>query len=139
MVTKATHSDGQNAWTLLLDAVARLSAADRAKSIRELQSALGASDAGTAELLLNLLGMGPVATARVSGGPAPPGYVPMLASLLRRAIERHPSLEMSEAGLTALPVTLQQRPFASLRPLVGPALRVVIGRPTDADVHLLVQ
>lgn len=142
MASKSNHT-GESAWTLLIDAVERLSAAERAKAIRELQLALGTSEAHTAELLLNLLGKGPpaavAAAARATSGPAPPGYAAMLASLLGRAIDRHPSLELSDAGINALPTTLAPRPFASLRPLVGPALRVVIGRPTDADVHLLVQ
>lgn len=138
MATKITHSDEQNAWTLLLDAIARLSAAERTAAIRELQLALGTSDAGHAELLLNLLGKG-AAGARAPSGPAPPAYIAMLSGLLQRAIERHPLLELSDAGLKALPATLARLPIASLRPLVGPALRVVIGRPTDADVHLLVQ
>lgn len=141
MASKSTPSDAQNAWTLLLDAVARLAAAERARAIKELQLALGTSDPDIAELLLRLLGKGPPAAmaARAATGPAPPGYTLMLAGLLGRAIERHPALELSEAGLEALPAALQRLPFASLRPLVGPALRVVIGRPTDADVHLLVQ
>lgn len=144
MVTKSTHSDEQNAWTLLLDSVARLSAADRSKAIRDLQEALGTADNDIADLLLNPLGKGlpaggAVAAARATSGPAPPDYIASLASLLRRAIELHPLLELSEAGLKALPATLGRRPFASLRPLVGPALRVVIDRPTDADVRLLVQ
>lgn len=142
MVTKSNPGGQQNAWTLLLDAVARVPAAERAKAIAELQVALGADDPGTAELLLNLLGKGPpaaAAAARALSGAAPPGYTAMLASLLARAIERHPSLELSDAGVAALPTTLARLPFPSLRPLVGPALRVVIGRPTDADVHLLVQ
>jgi hypothetical protein len=143
MVTKVSHSDEQNAWALLLDAVARLPAAERTAAIKELQLALGASDAGTAELLLNLLGKGPPAGAAAAppaaSGPAPPGYALMLAGLLRRAIERHPLLELSEAGLKTLPAALERRPLASLRPLIGPALRVVIDQPTDADVHLLVQ
>jgi hypothetical protein len=131
MVTKINPSDEQNAWTLLLDSVARLSAAERSHAIRDLQQALGTADAQDAQLLLNLLG---------KGGRAPPGpYAAMVAGLLRRAIERHPSLEMPQAGLKALPASLARLPIDSLRPLVGPALRVVIGRPTDADVHLLVQ
>ncbi|MBC5784494.1 hypothetical protein H8N03_16215 [Ramlibacter sp. USB13] len=138
MATKPTPGNEQNAWTLLVDAIARLPAAERAEAIRDLQLALGATDSGTAEQLLNLLGKGPAA-ARIPSGPAPPGYVLMLAALLGRAIERHPALELPESGLKALPTTLSRLPFASLRPLVGPALRVVIGRPTDADVHLLVQ
>lgn len=141
MATKSTSNDAQNAWTLLLDAVARMAAAERARAIRELQLALGAADSGTAEVLLQLLGKGPPAAiaTRATAGPAPPTYTLMLAGLLARAIERHPSLELSEAALQALPDTLGRLPLASLRPLVGPALRVVIGRPTDADVHLLVQ
>lgn len=139
MVTKIIHSDEQNAWTLLLDAVARLSAAERSHAIGEVQHALGTVETRDAELLLNLLGKGTQAAARAPSGPAPPRYIAMVAGLLRRAIERHPLLELSEAGLEALPASLARLPFASLRPLVGPALRIVIGRPTDADVHLLVQ
>jgi hypothetical protein len=138
MVTKPTHSDEPNAWTLLLDSVAQLSTAERSHAISEVQLALGTSDMDAAELLLSLLGKGPVAV-RGPSGPAPPGYVDMLARLLRRAIERHPLLEMSEAGKKALPASLARLPFDSLRSLVGPALRVVIGQATEADVHLLVQ
>lgn len=139
MATKATHSDESNAWTLLLDAVARLPAAERAQAIRQLQQALGATDTATADLLLNLLGKGPPMAARAASGPAPPGYIAMLASLLRRAIESDPLLKTPEDRLKALLASLEGRPFASLRPLVGPSLRVVIGRATDPDVHLLVQ
>ena len=91
MVTRITHSDEQNAWQLLLDAVARLSAADRSHAIRDLQQALGTADMRAANLLLDLVGKAPGA-ARAPSGPAPPAYVAMLATLLRRAIERSPSL-----------------------------------------------
>src|SRR5262245_17905695 len=117
MATRITHSDEQNPWAQLLDAVARMPAAERTQAIRELQLALGASDTATAELLLTLLGKGPPA-ARAPSGPAPPAYAHMVAALLRRAIERHPALELSEAGLQALPTTLERFPLASLRPLV---------------------
>jgi hypothetical protein len=61
---------------------------------------------------------GLAAARRAMSGPAPPGDTAMPARLLRRAPERHP--------------------LASLRPLIGPALRVATGCPTRADVHLLV-
>lgn len=139
MATKAIQTTPPDSWALLIDAIARLPAAERHEAIRLLQHALGTTDAAAADQLLGLLGKGPPALARAFSGPAPPGYAVMVADLLMRAGERNPLLKTPEDRLRELPARLEGRPLASLRPLVGPALRVVIGRATDADVQLLVQ
>lgn len=139
MVTKPARNDPPNAWTQLLAAVAQVPPPERVEAIRLLQQAAGATDTAAADLLLDLMGRGQATAARATSGPAPPGYLAMLRGLLLRAFEHNPLLQMPQDKLNSLLAALGQRPFASLRPLVGPALRVVIRRPTNDDVHLLVQ
>ena len=138
MVTKKTPTDTQLAWTRLIDELVSLPPAERDEAIGTLQRALGAADADTARRLHDWLGASAPVSLLAGSGPAPPPeYVAMLARLLKRATERHPLLKTPHEKLKPLVATLERRPFDSLRPLVGPALRVVIGKQTDADVHLL--
>lgn len=120
--------------SLVLDGQAKAAELQRAK--RLLQQALETADERAPEQLLLALGPG---LARRTSGPAPPPtaeYVAMLAHLLRRALPL-PPLNATAAQLKPLEKTLAQRSVQNLRPLLGPALRLVIGKPRDEDIHLL--
>lgn len=120
--------------TIILDGQGEASELRRIKHV--LQQALETTDDRAPEQLLLALDAG---MARRTSGPAPPPtaeYVAMLAHLLRRALPR-PPINATTAQLKPLEKTLARRSVQNLRPLVGPALRLVIGKPRDEDIHLL--
>lgn len=124
-----------SAWNALLAyAVGHpLTDAQRRRAVSQLQRALDASDEHTPRLLLEEVS----ATApRLASGPAPPEWRTMLQRLLLRTFTG-PPLNASAESLQPLAAALAQRDAESLRPLLGPALRLVIGKPRDEDGPLL--
>lgn len=124
-------------WIKLLALVVggRPSAPDLDEAKRLLQAALETVDELAPTQLLRALDAG---MARASG-PAPPpsnAYALMLARLLHRVLLQAPFNAGAEQ-LKPLEQWLSQHSTDSLRPLMGPALRLVIGKPRDEDTPLL--
>lgn len=117
--------------SLAFDLERGLPANEREQAVQAWQQALEASDDSVAAELVDWLAGDMRALA---SGPAPPVRHDALLRLLQRAL---PLLGASTAQLKSLPAVLARRDPASLRPLVGPALRFVIGKPRHDDRSIL--
>jgi hypothetical protein len=112
--------------------------ADLEGAKRQLQQTLETDQESAPEVLRE--GLDTRASSRRAGGRAPPSaaYRLMLVRLLRRALQ-DPSIGATPEQLIPLEQHLERLDANSLRPLVGPALRLVIGKPRDGDSRFLNQ
>ncbi|BDI06063.1 hypothetical protein [Sphaerotilus microaerophilus] len=112
--------------------------ADLEGAKHQLQQTLETDQESAPEVLRE--GLDTRASTLRAGGRAPPSaaYRLMLVRLLRRALQ-DPSIGATPEQLIPLEQHLERLDANSLRPIVGPALRLVIGKPRDGDSRFLNQ
>lgn len=113
----------------------RANAAMREKAVNAIRWAFEVEEPDAAERLLEWISEEQAGVA--PAGPAPPPeYRTALIRLLLRAAS-DPDLGLAPEDLARLGPALATRNTESLRPYLGPALRLVIGQPRDEDIKEL--
>ena len=106
-------------------------AAERQKALNAMRWAVEIDDPDVASRLMEWAREGGAIAAR---GPAPPEMRNALFRLLRRAIG-HPGFVLAASDLPRLEAALARQDSESIRSHIGPALRLVIGKPRDEDIN----
>ncbi|HET7400856.1 MAG TPA: hypothetical protein VFJ62_03715, partial [Usitatibacter sp.] len=108
-------------------------AAERQKAVNAMRWAAEVDDPDVASRLMEWAREGGAIAAR---GPAPPEMRSALFRLLRRAIG-HPGFVLMASDLPRLEAALARQDSETIRSHIGPALRLVIGKPRDEDINNL--
>ena len=108
-------------------------AAERQKAVNAMRWAAEVDDPDVASRLMEWAREGGAIAAR---GPAPPEMRSALFRLLRRAIG-HPGFVLTASDLPRLEAALARQDSETIRSHIGPALRLVIGKPRDEDINNL--
>jgi len=108
-------------------------AAERQKAVSAMRWAAEIDDPDVASRLMEWAREGAAVAAR---GPAPPEIRSALFRLLRRAIG-HQGFVLTVSDLPRLETALAGQDNETIRSQIGPALRLVIGKPRDEDINNL--
>src|SRR6185369_14754875 len=108
-------------------------AAERQKAVSAMRWAAEIDDPDVASRLMEWAREGAAIAAR---GPAPPEIRSALFKLLRRAIG-HQGFALTVSDLPRLEAALARQDNETIRSQIGPALRLVIGKPRDEDINNL--
>jgi hypothetical protein len=126
---------GKDGDQLLLDFLSGqpADAGEQQRAVNALRRWAGIDDPDVARSLMEWAREGGAATAR---GPGPPEARAALFRLLQRAIG-HPGFALTTDQVPQLAVALAHQDIETIRTHIGPALRLVIGKPRDEDIPRL--